>query len=128
MSQQRERIMKVIKDTWAEFGEVPFPLYDGEAESLAIAVLNAVYERPEVMFLGMWLAIPLADVQHVEKQRDTGGLMVITRHTRWDMERDCWANNVWIDVAEADAFMEAWTRYLTRSPPERLVVAPVPKV
>lgn len=56
------------------------------------------------------LEIPLADVQHAEKH-NPGGLIVVTKHTRWDCEQDCWANNIWIDIAEAQDFLTAWHRY-----------------
>lgn len=59
---------------------------------------------------GIGLIIPLADVQHIEKH-NPNGLMVITRHTRWDFEKDLWDNNIWIDKAEAEAFLTAWKAY-----------------
>jgi hypothetical protein len=67
--------------------------------------------------------VPLADVQHIEKiyhtcdmasgakKGDLSGLMVVTKHTRWDMETDVWANNIWIDQEEAASFLAAWCVY-----------------
>ena len=55
--------------------------------------------------------IPMADVQHIEKRYYKGdlmGILIITRHTRWDMEADCWANNIWIGQEKADGFIRAW--------------------
>ncbi len=64
----------------------------------------------ESVFSGKGIVIPLADVQHVEKHNPLG-LIVVTKHTRWDSELGNWANNAWVDKAEADAFMLAWCRY-----------------
>ena len=64
--------------------------------------------------------IPMADVQHIEKRYhssdlvngakkgDLMGIIVITRHTRWDMDADCWANNIWIGSDKAEIFIQAW--------------------
>lgn len=64
----------------------------------------------ESIYSGKSVIVPLADVQHIETH-NPGGLIVVTRHTRWDVEHDCWANNIWIDGAEATAFKAAWCRY-----------------
>ena len=56
------------------------------------------------------VVVPLADVQHIDKSNKLG-LLIVTKHTRWDFDRDFWANNIWIDKGEADAFMSAWCRY-----------------
>lgn len=64
----------------------------------------------ESIYDGKGIVVPLADVQHIEKHNPSG-LVVVTKHTRWDGEVDAWANNIWIDGAEADAFMRAWCRY-----------------
>ncbi len=64
----------------------------------------------ESIYSSASLVIPLADVQHVEKH-NPGGLIVVTTHTRWDRENDCWANNIWVDKDEATAFLAAWCRY-----------------
>lgn len=67
------------------------------------------------------LIIPMADVQNIEKEYYTTdmvnppvkkgalmGISVITRHTRWDMDADCWANAIWIGRDKAEAFIKAW--------------------
>lgn len=64
----------------------------------------------ESIYSGNGVIVPLADVQHIELHNERG-LIVVTKHTRWDCERDVWANNIWIDKAEADAFKAAWCRY-----------------
>lgn len=64
----------------------------------------------ESIYNGIGVVVPLADVQHIEKHNPLG-LIVVTKHTRWDADRDMWANNIWIDKAEAAAFMHAWCRY-----------------
>jgi hypothetical protein len=64
----------------------------------------------ESIYSGKGVIVPLADVQHIEKTNPSG-LVVITKNTRWDAKTGGWANNVWIDKAEADAFMQAWCRY-----------------
>lgn len=64
----------------------------------------------ESIFDGKSAIIPLADVQHIETGNPLG-LVVVTKHTRWDHEADCWANSIWIDGSEATAFKAAWCRY-----------------
>jgi hypothetical protein len=65
-------------------------------------VTESIYSSPS-------LIVPLADVQHIEKHEL--GLVVVTKHTRWDAERDVWANNIWVPGAERDAFLKAWCQY-----------------
>lgn len=57
--------------------------------------------------------VPLADVQHIEKHYANGvpGIMVITKHTKWNFEHDVWENSIWIGEPEATAFRSAWCRY-----------------
>lgn len=69
--------------------------------------MNAVTES---IYSSQTMTIPLADVQHIEKNNPLG-LVVVTKHTRWDKDTGGWANNIWIDKAEADAFLRAWCRY-----------------
>ena len=64
----------------------------------------------ESIYTGKSVVFPLADVQHIERGNPLG-IVVITKHTRWDFEKDGWANNIWIDRDEAPAFMKAWCRY-----------------
>lgn len=64
----------------------------------------------ESIYSSKSIVVPLADVQHIERHNPLG-LIVVTKHTRWDTETGGWANNLWIDKAEAEAFMRAWCRY-----------------
>lgn len=64
----------------------------------------------ESIYSGKSVIVPLADVQHIETHK-APGLIVVTKHTRWDAETDAWANNIWVDGAEADTFKAAWCRY-----------------
>lgn len=64
----------------------------------------------ESIYSGKGVIIPLADVQHIETHNPCG-LIVVTKHTRWDFERDVWANNIWVDKEESEAFKAAWCRY-----------------
>lgn len=64
----------------------------------------------ESIYSGKRVIVPMADVQHIETGNDLG-LVVVTKHTRWDCERDVWANNIWIGADEAEAFKRAWCRY-----------------
>lgn len=72
--------------------------------------LNSRRTVTESIYSGKSIVIPLADVQHIEKSNPLG-LIVVTKHTRWDAESGAWANNAWIDAAEAQGFMMAWCRY-----------------
>lgn len=63
----------------------------------------------ESIYSGKNVIIPLADVQHIEKHKD--GIVVVTKHTRWDCEHDVWANGIWISDPEATDFRSAWCRY-----------------
>ncbi|WP_458756658.1 hypothetical protein ACSVBT_12825 [Afipia sp. TerB] len=67
----------------------------------------------ESIFSGSSVVVPLADVQHIEKRHHNSipGIMVITRNTRWDFDRDEWSNAIWISEPEASAFAQAWCRY-----------------
>lgn len=56
------------------------------------------------------LVVPMADVQHIEKHQ-SGGLVVVTKHTRWDKESDYWANNLFVSADEAQRFLRAWCNY-----------------
>lgn len=74
----------------------------------------------ESIYNGIGVVVPLADVQHIEKHNPSG-LIVVTKHTRWDTERDHWANNIWIDKAEAPAFLASWARYRSELEVESLM-------
>jgi hypothetical protein len=64
----------------------------------------------ESIWNGRSLVVPLADVQHIEKQ-PAGALTVVTKHTRWETDGDYWANAICVDAADAASFMAAWCRY-----------------
>ena len=67
--------------------------------------------------------IPMADVQHIEKhyhshdlvdgtkKGNLQGLQIITKHTHWDMEADCWANAIWLSAEQTQSFLDAWRFY-----------------
>jgi len=70
----------------------------------------------ESIFSGTTKIIPMADVQHIEKcnkktRNDYDGIKIITKHTKWDMEADTWANNIYLKKEEAKSFMKAWCFY-----------------
>jgi hypothetical protein len=67
----------------------------------------------ESIFNGKAVIVPLADVQHIESwaAHSVPGIRVITKHTRWDFERNDWANSIWMSEPEASEFKFAWCRY-----------------
>ena len=77
----------------------------------------------ESIFSGKTMVIAMADVQHVEKsfedrdmlsgakKGDLSGCQVITKHTRWDMEADTWANAIWLPKEQTERFLSAWCHY-----------------
>lgn len=85
----------------------PHPMDDKTGFEATDAEMGLVTES---IYSGKNVIIPLADVQHIETHNPLG-LIVVTRHTRWDCDRDVWANNIWIDKSEADDFKRAWCRY-----------------
>jgi hypothetical protein len=86
----------------------------------------------ESIFSGRDVLVPLADVQHIEKQyekiHDTSGLtikyigtdytklsgiLVITDKTKWNFENDTWENAIWVGATanQAQEFLKAWCQY-----------------
>ena len=77
----------------------------------------------ESIFSDGHIIIPMADVQHIEnkyhdmdlasgqKKGDLLGSIVVTKHTRWDMEADTWANNIWLSSEQTPKFLAAWCMY-----------------
>jgi len=77
----------------------------------------------ESIFSGESVVIPLADVQHIEKsfhscdlvngakKGDLQGVLIITKHTKWDMEADTWANSIWLTSKQYEKFMPVWCTY-----------------
>lgn len=71
------------------------------------------------------VVVPMADVQHIEKhyqscdladgtkKGELSGIQVITKHTKWDMEADTWANPIYISNHDksAESFMQNWCYY-----------------
>ena len=74
----------------------------------------------ESIFSGPRTIIPLADVQHIErnwytdderKKDNYRGIIVITKNTCWNYEHDCWDNSIYLNRDEADLFLPVWCRY-----------------
>ncbi len=90
----------------------------------------------ESIFSDGKVVIPMADVQHIEKQYhsvdlvngtkkgDLMGSCVITKHTRWDMEADTWANNIYLSAEQTASFLSAWCTYRHELELDTLAVAP----
>ena len=59
------------------------------------------------------VVVALADVQHCElhPKNSVPGIHVITSHTKYNFEHDCWENPIWINEPEATQFRAAWCRY-----------------
>jgi len=87
---------------------------DMENKEMGVIPSETIYSDGNVI-------IPMADVQHIEKRYyqtdmvnppvkrgDLMGILIITRHTKWDMEADCWANNIWIGREKAECFIKNW--------------------
>lgn len=77
-------------------------------------VTESIYSGPVI--------VPLADVQHIEPwpKNSVPGIMVVTRHTRWDWDRDGWANGIWMSDPEAAGFRQAWCHYRSELESETL--------
>jgi len=77
---------------------------------MAKTVTESIYSSETVV-------IPLADVQHIEKQpmivEQYRGLVVVTKHTHWStaMEGGGWANSIHIPHDEREDFLQAWCTY-----------------
>lgn len=59
--------------------------------------------------------VAMADVSHVEYVRHptigANGIWVITKHSKWDMEADTWANPLYIQESDKKDFISAFCRY-----------------
>lgn len=66
--------------------------------------------------------VPLADVQHIEPwpKNSVPGIMVITKHTKWNFDRDLWENAIWISEPDSTEFRRAWCRYRSELEAETL--------
>ncbi len=94
--------------TYEDFVDICRPI------NVPVAVDRAPAKRAgtvvESIYNGASVIVPLADVQHIERN-DGGGLRVVTKHTRWDVDRDVWANSIFVPEAEAVEFLSMWCRY-----------------
>ena len=91
-------------------------------------------EVTESIFSDDEVVIPMADVQHVEKQytklnadkqeRILVGSLVITKHTRWDIDSDAWANNIWLNPEQTEDFLRCWCQYRHELEKDTLVSNP----
>lgn len=48
LSEEIDRVAWAINAAWNEFGDVPFPLYQHEAEALAKAAIEAMPKAPAI--------------------------------------------------------------------------------
>lgn len=58
--------------------------------------------------------IPMADVQHIEKDRREiykGAVKIIMKSTRYNFEHDCWDNQIWLNANVGPKFLSAWCQY-----------------
>lgn len=63
----------------------------------------------ESIFTSDTLTISMADVQHIENNQY--GLMIITKHTKWNFEHDCWENAISLPKKIENKFMKAFCTY-----------------
>ena len=73
------------------------------------------------------IIVVMDDVQHIEKhyytynnlesvtyphsKGDFHGIFIITRHTKWNFEKDMWDNPIWLSGEMAKDFIEKWKKY-----------------
>lgn len=71
------------------------------------------------VFKGKTIIVNTEDIQHFEKhwfQSDERtddnlrGYTIVTRHSRWDMEADNWANTIYVTKEEGEELIEAWEK------------------
>lgn len=72
----------------------------------------------ESIFSNKNIIIPLAEVMFIEKHfygnpSEYGGIKIIFKGTRWDMEADTWSNNAYLSNHEGEdkKFLKAWCYY-----------------
>ena len=87
------------------------------------AELTMIYADERVL-------VAFHDVQHIEKltkpiyknergfseptgDTEPNGLWIITKHTQYNYQQDCWENPVYIREDEASGFIESWTKYVS---------------
>jgi len=90
----------------------------------------------ESIFDGETHTIPMADVQHYEKHWYQGdertpnnyrGIVVITKHTKWNFDNDTWENSIYLPKEEADNFRKSFNTYRSDIEAEDLDVGPAVK-
>jgi hypothetical protein len=90
-----------------------------EINGIKVSIMSNVTES---IFDNGSILIPMADVSHVEHlvhpTIGANGIMVITKHTQWNMEADTWANAAFIPEAKKQDFIKAFCIY--RSEIEKL--------
>jgi hypothetical protein len=71
-------------------------------------VTESIFDNGKVL-------VPMADVQHIEYVRHptigANGIWIITKHTRWDMDADTWANPVYIHEGDKQEFINSYCRF-----------------
>ena len=85
-------------------------------ENIDKAIANGLRKAKvtESIYSDDTVIVPMADVQHLEKQLLSGepnGLFVITKNTKWNFENDIWENPIYIGERNADKFNKAWCTY-----------------
>lgn len=76
----------------------------------------------ESIFDGDNCIIPMADVSFIEKRwiktptegktkQNWDGLIIVMKHSFWDMEADTWAHNAYLGKEEGKRFLQCWCFY-----------------
>jgi len=68
----------------------------------------------ESIFSGKTVIIPMAEVQHIERDKRNGfedGISIIFKSTRWSTEMDAWDNTAYLRHYEAESFLKCWCKY-----------------
>lgn len=74
-----------------------------------VIIRPATPKISESIYDGETCVVPMADVQHIEKLKL--GINIITKHTRWDMDADVWANSIFLSKEHAKGFLRSWCEY-----------------
>ena len=70
-------------------------------------ITESIYDNGSVI-------VPLAEVQHIERQKYLGepnGIFLITKHTNYNFEKDMWDNPIYIPEDKAQEYITIWCRY-----------------
>lgn len=69
----------------------------------------------ESIFDGNQFVIPMAEVSHFEKYKDTSGLinriLVIMKHSKWNEENQQMEPNIYLDGDQSLSFQKSWCFY-----------------